>query len=711
MAEASQTENNTNGKRVAIPLFAKILGGVVVLIAGTLFGAYQYFSRDLPSTARLEMIEPALKTQVLADDGSVVGEFYIEDRALVRLEDIPKPLIDAVIAVEDRKFYSHWGVDIFGIARALITNIRSGRVLQGGSTITQQLGRNLFDMFENTLSRKIKEALLAIRIERAYSKDEILELYLNQIYFGAGAHGVEAAARVFFGKHASELNIGEAALIAGLPKNPRDYSPIYNLERSLQRRDVVLAAMVDNGTLRAEDAERIKQEPIVTKTSRDEKSDFAAYFLEEVRKYLEQKYGADRVYHDGLRVYTALDPYLQHVAEDSLEVQMQRMETWRKYPNDKARYDSLFAKGEHQGPPDYLQSAVVAIDVNTGFVKAMVGGRSFKQSKWNRATQATRQPGSAFKPFIFLSAIENGYTPADIVLDAPIVLDLPNGDVWKPSNFTERFEGEVSLRHSLNFSINIAAIRLLMALGPISAINYAHKLGIKSNLENVYALALGVSEVTLLELTNAYATIAAGGVRCEPLIVKKVVDREGKVLEENSAYREEVLDPRTNYMITNLLESVVNEGYGRNARLFGFKEPAAGKTGTTDLCTDAWFVGFTPELAVGVWSGFDEKVSMGRRMTGARVSLPTWTEVMKAYYRDHRGEEFYVPDGIIHRVICEETGLLATSDCTKIRREVFIDGTEPRRYCDRHRMSSVHSAREAADNYRNLDRALSDIHQ
>jgi penicillin-binding protein 1A len=708
MFKSKKKKKEDPAQKAKIPLFAKILGGIVVLIAGFSFGGYQYFSRDLPSTARLEMIEPALKTQVLAEDGSLVGEFFIEDRALVRLEDIPKHMIDAIIAVEDRKFYQHWGIDIFGIARALVTNIRSGRVMQGGSTITQQLGRNLFDMFENTLTRKIKEALLAVRIERAYSKDEILEMYLNQIYFGAGSHGVEAAARVFFGKHANELTVGEAALIAGLPKNPRDYSPIYHPDRSLQRRAVVLSSMVDNGTLFAEDAERIKNEPVITKTSRDEKSDFAGYFLEEVRKYLERKYGADRVYHDGLIVYTALDPVLQHVAEDSMEVQMRRMEKLREYENDKARYDTLFVKGEHEGPPDYLQSAVVALDVHTGYVKVLVGGRSFKQSKWNRATQATRQPGSAFKPFIFLSAIENGYTPADIVLDAPIVLDLPNGDVWKPSNFTERFEGEVSLRHSLNFSINIAAIRLLMALGPISAINYAHKLGIKSNLENVYALALGVSEVSLLELTNAYASIAAGGVRSEPIFVKKVLDREGKVLEENFAYREEVLDPQTNYMITNLLESVMNEGYGRNSRLFGFKEPAAGKTGTTDECTDAWFVGFTPELAIGVWSGFDEKISMGRRMTGARVSLPTWTEVMKAQYRDHKGEEFFVPDGIVQRVICEGSGLLATRDCLKIRREVFIDGTEPRRYCDRHGISSARSINDGAASYEELDRQITD---
>jgi penicillin-binding protein 1A len=406
-------------------------------------------------------------------------------------------------------------------------------------------------------------------------------------------------------------------------------------------------------------------------------------------------------------VYTALDTFVQRVAEDSMETQLQRMEIWQDYENTKTRYDSLYAKGEHEGPPDYVQGAVIAIDVRSGFVKALVGGRSFEQSKWNRATQAKRQPGSAFKPFIFLSAIENGYTPADIILDAPVVLDLPNGDVWKPSNFTERFEGEVSLRHSLNFSINIAAIRLLMALGPISAINYAHRLGVKSELENVYALALGVSEVTLLELTNAYATIAAGGIRFEPLLVKKVVDREGKVLEENFTYREEVLDPRSNYMITNLMESVVNEGYGRTARRMGFREPAAGKTGTTDDCTDAWFVGFTPELAVGVWSGFDQKRTMGRRMTGGRVSCPTWANIVMAYYRDHSGEPFPEPEGIVHRVICEESGLMMSTGCSEVRREVFIDGTEPRRYCDRHPLSA-HSSEEAGASYEDLDRAIMD---
>jgi penicillin-binding protein 1A len=660
------------------------LVGAMVVFAGASFGAYRYFSADLPSTARLEMIEPTLKTQVLGADSSVVGEFFIEDRALVALEDLPPFVPGAFLAIEDRKFYTHWGVDLFGIARAVISNVRHGRRVQGGSTITQQLARNLFDMFENTLTRKIKEALLATRIERAYSKDEILEMYLNQIYFGSGAHGIEAAAQVFFGKHAKELDVGEATLLAGLPKNPRDYSPINHLDRALQRRSVVLEAMVDTDRLSRAEADSLDAAKVNVRPGRVGQSEFAAYFLEEVRQYLEDRYGADRIYRDGLKVYTGLDPLLQRAAEDSMEAHLSRIERAKGYAETKARYEKELAGDHDPGEPGYLQGAVVAIDIETGLVRALVGGRSFKHSKFDRAVQARRQPGSAFKPFVFVAALENGYTPADILLDAPIVLDLPNGDVWKPQNYSETFEGEVTLRHALNVSINIAAIRLLMAMGPIEAINVAHRLGIKSDLENVYSLALGVSEVTLLEITNAYATIAAGGMRGDPIFITKVVDREGRVLEENRIFREEVLDPKVNYMITSLMESVMNHGFGHGARVYGFTEPAAGKTGTTDLCTDAWFLGFTSELAVGVWTGFDEKKTMGKKMTGSYASLPTWTAVMKTAYRNRHAPAFVEPEGIQHRVICEKTGLLATEACSKIRSESFIEGTEPTRTCDRH---------------------------
>jgi penicillin-binding protein 1A len=666
----------------------RLIIAVLVVAAGAAFGAYRYFSADLPSTARLEMIEPTLKTQVYGVDSTVVGQFFIEDRALVALEELPPFVPAAFIAVEDRKFYSHWGVDMFGISRALLSNMRHGRRMQGGSTITQQLARNLFDMFENTLTRKIKEALLAMRIERAYSKDEILEMYLNQIYFGGGAHGIEAAAQVFFGKHARELTLGEATLLAGLPKNPRDYSPVNHLDRALKRRAVVIEAMVDTDKLSRAQGDSLEASKVTVRPGRVGQSEFAAYFLEEVRQYLEDKYGADRIYRDGLKVYTGLDPVLQRAAEDSMEAHLARIEKMQGFKETRARYEKALLADKEPGPPKYLQGAVLAIDVKTGLVRALVGGRSFKHSKFDRAVQAKRQPGSAFKPFIFLAAIENGYTPADILLDAPIVLDLPHGDVWKPQNYSETFEGEVTLRHAINMSINIAAIRLLMAMGPTEAINVAHRLGIKSPLENVYSLALGVSEVTLLEITNAYATIAAGGMRGEPLLVQRVVDREGRVLEENKIFREEVIDPKVNYMLTSLMESVMNEGFGRRARAFGFNQPAAGKTGTTDLCTDAWFVGFTSELALGVWSGFDEKKTMGKKMTGAFVSLPTWTAVMKTAYSDTRAAAFVEPEGIAHRVTCERSGLLATNACPKIRREVFIEGSEPQRTCDRHGSTS-----------------------
>jgi penicillin-binding protein 1A len=350
-----------------------------------------------------------------------------------------------------------------------------------------------------------------------------------------------------------------------------------------------------------------------------------------------------------------------------------------------------------------LLGAVVALEVQTGYIRALVGGRSFKHSKFNRAVQARRQPGSLFKPFVFLAAIDNGYTPADIVLDAPIVLELPNGDVWKPRNFTETFAGEVTLRHALAQSINVASARLILSIGPLAAINFAHKLGIKSRLENVYSIALGSCDVTLIEMTNAFATLAAGGVRAEPIAITKILDRDGAVLEQNPVYREEVLSPQNSYVITNMLESALNEGTGKSARWLGFMEPGAGKTGTTNNCTNGWFIGYTTELCVGVWTGFEQNRTMGRGMYGGSVSLPTWVDIMKAHYRDHAGEPFPEPPGIVHQVICEESGLLATSNCEHLRREIFIEGTEPRRKCDRHRLTNMESLRSQEQRLEEID--------
>lgn len=686
-------------------IVARISLVLFVFCLGAALGVYRYFSRDLPSTARLEKLEPSLKTQVFAADSSLVGEFYEQNRVLLRLDEIPRHFIDATIAVEDRKFYAHWGVDAVGLVRAVVANVRAGRIVEGASTITQQLARNLFTMFDVSLSRKIKEAILALKIERMYSKDEILEMYVNQINFGSGAYGVEAAAREYFGKNAGDLTLGESALIAGLPRNPRDYSPHYNLERALQRRAVVLHAMVDTGKISRAVADSVAASPVkIGKEASGER--FAAFFLEHVRRYLETKYGADRIYHDGLKVYTTLDPLLQRVAEDSMETHLALMERQHRYAQTKTDYEAVIEKGEDV-PVDYLQGAVLAIEPQTGFIRAMVGGRSFRDSKWNRAVQAKRQPGSAFKPFVYLAALENGYTPADIILDAPIVLDLPNGDVYKPQNFSEEFEGEVTARHALNHSINVAAVRVILAVGPAAAINAAHRLGITSPLQPVYSLALGTGDVSLLEITSAYAALAAGGVRAEPLFIRSIQDRDGKLLEENPVYRQEVLSPQLSYVMTSMLQSALDEGTGRGARSMGFVDPAAGKTGTTNDCTDAWYVGYTPELAVGVWTGFDVKKTMGTKMTGSRVALPIWTSVMKAHYREHRGEAFPEPDGIVHRAVCGQSGLLVTPQCGSTRREVFIEGTEPTRPCDRctTEFKLIRTPPDARD-YRSVDRHL-----
>jgi penicillin-binding protein 1A len=669
--------------KVRISIVIRVTAIIVVFVLGAAAGAYHYFARDLPGTARLEGFEPSLKTQVFADDGSLIGELYQQNRVLIPLDEIPPYLVDALIAVEDRKFYSHWGVDVFGIARATISNLRAGEVVSGASTISQQLARNLFTMFDVSLSRKIKEAILALKIEKTYSKDEILEMYLNQIYFGSGAYGVEAASREFFGKSVRDISVAEATLLVGLAKNPRDYSPHYHLDRLIVRRKTVLRAMVATGRLTPADVDSIEATPIVI-AGEETRGPYGAYFLEHVRRYLEQKYGADRIYHDGLQVYTTLDPYLQRVAEDSMATHMALIEQEREYEQTLESYQAAVDSGNATGLPEYIQSAAIAIEPRSGYIRVMVGGRNFRHSSFNRSVQAKRQPGSAFKPFVYLTALENGYTPADIILDAPIVLDLPNGDVWKPHNFSKKFEGEISMRYALNKSINVAAVRVLLSLGPVSVISNSHKLGIKSDLQNVYSLALGTSEVDLLELTSAYATMAAGGIRAEPLAIKMIRDRNGKVLEENAVYREEVLSPQTAFMITNMMESVINGGTGRGSRLMGFVEPAAGKTGTTDEYTDGWFIGYTPELAVGVWTGFDRKRTMGGRMTGAKASLPTWTHIINAHYRDHSGDQFAAPEGIIHRVVCETSGAIATSKCSQVRREVFIEGTEPRSPCERH---------------------------
>jgi penicillin-binding protein 1A len=673
-----------NSKR---KILLQVLTVALVVLAGMTITAIKWFSRDLPSMARLEMIEPALKTRILAADSTVIKEFYIQNRILFSLDEIPLELQQAFLAIEDRRFYKHFGIDFVRLAAVAWKDLRHWNRREGASTITQQLSRDLFLTKEQTFPRKIKEALLALRIEQTYSKDEILELYLNQIYFGAGTYGIEAASRKFFGTSVGDLELHQIALLAGLNKNPDGYNPFVKPERALRRRNVVLSAMSDFDVITTAQLDSLASLPLDVAQQESGKDGFAGYFTEYIRQILAAKFGSQAIYREGYTVYTTLDPRLQRVAEDSLETYVQQLEREERYPLTRAAYlDSIAAGADIK--PDYLQSAAVAIDPLNGHIKAMVGSRSFDESEFNCAIQANRQPGSAFKVFIYIAALESGYGPSDMLLDTPLVVELPHGEVYKPRNFTEKFHGAVSLRYALNESINVPAIKLLQKIGAPSVIGVARRMGIKSPLKPYLSLALGAQEVNLLELTSAFGVLAAGGVRAEPIAILKIEDRNGNVLEEYREYNEEVLSPEISYIITDMLKTVVDEGTGKTVRMMGLSIPCAGKTGTTDDYTDGWFVGFTPELAVGVWTGFNEKMPMGRNRTGARVALPIWVDIMRKAYASRIGPDFPRPENITEAMICEESGLLATPYCEIVRREIFIEGMEPMRQCDLHRVSA-----------------------
>jgi penicillin-binding protein 1A len=667
----------------------KAIAGVLILCipVGALLGLFLWFSRDLPSTDALVSVRPWTRTVLYDIHGKPIKAFYEEDRVIVPLDEIPQHLTNAFIATEDRKFYRHWGLNVFAIAKAISEDVLARRIVRGASTITQQLARNLFLTQEQTLTRKIKEAILAIRIERHYTKEEILQMYLNQIYFGEGAYGVEAAARRFFSKHVSELGLAECSLLAGLPRNPGAYNPKRHMDRAKQRQAIVLASMTEMGMVGAEEAARAKNDTI--RVVPQEKAEVGAYFAEYIRRILEDTYGVAALYREGLRVYTTLDLGLQETAESVLEGNLRAME---KRLGFEARDTTGTTRSEDTAKTEYIQGSLIAIDPTTGHIKAMVGGRDFLDSQWNRATQAPRQPGSAFKMFVYTAAIDNGMTPADLIMDAPIVVDMPDSTQWRPSNFTETFRGPVRLRTALAKSINIPAIKVADRIGQTTVIHYARKMGIKSPLRPYMSIALGSFEVTLMEIVSGASVLATSGIRAEPMAITKIETRDGRTLERNLPRKSEAISAQTAFVMTSLMQSVTDIGGTAQAiRLRGIKRTFAGKTGTTNDYTDAWFIGFCPDLATGVWVGFDEKRTMGEKETGARVALPIWIEFMTEALRGIPDRPFPEPHGIVRREICEETGLLATSHCPARRTEIFISGTEPLRFCD------IHSVREVSD--------------
>lgn len=670
-------------QRTLRALLLALLGLLLLGTAGGLLGVRE-LSKDLPSPARIQNIAPPRKTLLLAANGDTIHEFFVQNRTMVPLSRIPRRLQEAVIATEDRRFYQHYGLDARRLTKVVWVNLTSSES-PGASTITQQLARNLFLTLDKKVTRKLKEMILALQLEQTYSKDEILTMYLNVINFGSGSYGVQSAAHTFFGKDVWDLTDGECTLLAGMIQLPEAYSPFRHLDRAYRRRATVLVSMVAAGSLNRTEAAIIDTSRVVVidgRKRRDSPS-FAPYFIEEVRKQIEDRYGYDGLYNDGLRITTTLVPDCQRAMELAMSEHLEVLEAEGKYAMTKARYDSLVALDERPENIEYLLSSAVLLDVRTGAVLGMIGGRDYADSKWNLAVQAARQPGSIFKPVVYLTALKHGYNPSSILMDTPVVIDT-GVSLWRPKNFNNRFMGPLTLRYSLSRSKNVVTAKLINDFGVAPVLDTARQLGITSNLPPVHSLSLGAGEVNLMEMVSAYSSFGNHGVRVEPYLITRIETSSGEILEEARIQQREVLDPATAYLMSNLMETTLREGTARNAKYLGFSKTGAGKTGTYNEYTDAWFVGFTPRYAAGVWVGFDQKVSMGRHATGSHMSVPIWARFMGAITADQRDEPFVRPDGLVDKLICLRTGLLATARCDSTAVEIFLADNFPQRPCDMH---------------------------
>jgi penicillin-binding protein 1A len=719
---------------------------VAAAIAGTVGGVLFAFAGDLPQISALDDYSPGTITRVLGRDGSTIGEFATERRVLVTYDQIPQVLRNAIISSEDADFFSHGGIDVRAIAAMGVRRVLGIQRRGGASTITQQLARKLFLTDEVTLERKIKEWLLAIQIDKRYTKEEIFTMYCNKMYWGHYVYGVEAASQLYFGKSVKDLNLDEAALIAGLLQGNVRQSPYVNMKAALARRAYVLDRMAEQHYITQAEANAAKARPIVTRGQPTQPASIAPYFLEMVRDRLEDAYGAKALYENGLVIHTGIDPDLQRAANDALDRGVRRIDKlrgfrkpahnllaehrsldsykpqkWTRDPVDGdiqpavvtdvgaaefkvrvGRFTSVIGRAGYEwtrkkpqdilhvgdvldvrvgkvdaaaatltatlDQPPNVEGAVVALDNHTGQVLALIGGDSFERSQFNRATQAMRQVGSLFKPFVYTAAIDRGYTAASMLDDSPVsYAPGPNQPPYEPKNYDRTFEGPVTLRWALEDSRNVPTVRLMAALGPKEVIGYARQMGLTAPLPEYLSIAIGSAEDTLLEMVSAYTTFPNQGVRVAPLPILDVVDREGNVLEQHRAEPHEALRADTAYIMTNLLEGVVQHGTAAAANSLGW--PLGGKTGTTDDYTDAWFVGFDPDITLGVWVGFDQKKPIGSNQTGAVAALPIWTDIMKTWIDRRRAAggdppEFQRPGNVV--VVPTLKGP-----------EVFIAGTEP----------------------------------
>ena len=680
----------------------------------------------LPPMAALEDYAPSLTTRVYDIKGSVVAELSIEKRALLPLSKIPVDLQSAVMAVEDDNFMHHWGISPKGMLRSAVRNFIARRVVQGASTITQQLAKQIFLKPERKFSRKLREVLLAVEIERNFSKQEILQFYLNQVYFGEGAYGAQAAARNYFGKEIADLTLADCALLAGLIRAPHANSPFVNPDNARKRRSVVLGRMYEEKMITAAERDAASASPIPLARPLGLETQ-APFFVEHVRRRLEQKYGTAAVWRGGLKIYTTLDLDVQKKAEEVMEKSLNEFDAKASTEHAK-KIAELLATGEPL-PPDVstaplakIQGAFVLMDVKTGAVRAMIGGRD---SHFNRVVQAKRQPGSTFKPFVWAAALESGMTPASLVDDTPLAFYFdgrdwrllegatdqysinlatqpfaasPDFKIWVPNNFDGKFMGRITIRTALAHSRNIASINLITAVGPPLVVEIARRAGIRSDLEPAPALGLGASVVTPMEMTAAFGTFANGGVAVTPYTVERVEDSTGHVLEGHLPSDHEALTPQISYLVADMMKGVVQNGTGQGAKRLG--RPIAGKTGTSNDNRDLWFIGYTPDVVATAWMGYDDFSSLGRKdWTGGTTVLPWWTEIMAYVLKDMPKRDFPVPPGITFAAIDSQTGLLFGPNCPKKNKllEAFAAGTEPKKYCDLDHTKSIADQLEAEE--------------
>jgi penicillin-binding protein 1A len=783
MKKHNRSKKRRKGGWTYYVIYTFILSAILFLLSGVIL--FFYFSHRLPDFTPLKERNQNAYSIVYSEEDEVIGKFLMDNRIPILYEQIPKQLVNAFIAAEDAEFFQHKGVDYKGILRAMFKNLLAGRIVQGGSTITQQVTRTFFLTPKRSLLRKLREVAYAFGLERDLTKEEILTLYLNNIYLGNGAYGVEAAAESYFNKRVEQLNLAEMSMMAGLVKAPSRYSPVNNLKRAKERQAYVLTRMTELGLISQEQKEKTLRIPLKIQSKESAYFSKAPYFTEFIRHQVERKYGKEKLYQEGLRIYTTLDLSLQRIAQKSVEMGLRELDKREGFrgplhtlspkqvkellikkkgtlsplhqnetfegvvlsKDDSKKFYSVWVEDRKgilpysdmswalnikptlnykpqkvKTPGDLLntgdvvyvrvkeppkkdqppaltleqdplvQGALLCFDPKTGLVKAMVGGRDFSESQFNRAISSRRQPGSAFKPMIYAAALEKGYTPSTILMDSPVEYSDPDGGTyWAPKNYDKEFMGPITFRNALAHSRNVVTVKILEDIGVGYTLKFIKKLGIESPIKRDLSIALGTSGVSMLEMASAFAVFANGGERINPIFIKKIVTMKGEVLEENTPYieiqeeeeetpeissailKDRVISPQNAFIMTHLLQGVVQHGTGQRAKVLG--RPVAGKTGTSSDYSDAWFIGYTPSLLTGVWVGFDDKTSLGKNETGSRAALPIWISFMDQALKNIPIETMEPPKGITFIKVNIETGLPSDKDSPETIMEAFIDSS------------------------------------